>query len=86
MENFILLYVIFALTTTITAAIELFWPVIAAIKVYAPELLVIKHTAMTLTSLMLIAFIAAPLIFLPCIIPSMGDRFRKSLQLSLEQQ
>lgn len=86
MENLILCYILFALTTSITAALELFWPVLSAIRVYAPELLVIKHRFMTLSSLMLLAFVAAPLVFLPCIVPSMGERFRKSLQLSLEQQ
>lgn len=86
MENLILYYVIFALATAITATLELFWPVLSAIKLYAPELLVIKHRFMTLASLMLLAFVAAPLVFLPCIVPSMGERFRKSLQLSLEQE
>ncbi len=86
MEQIIVFYVIFALATSITAALELFWPVLSAIRVYSPELLVMKHRFATLASLMLFAFIAAPVVFPICIVPSMGDRFRKSLQESLEKE
>ncbi len=79
-------YIIFCITTALAANLELFFPVINAIELYAQEVPAIKHKWITVCTLTLMAFIFAPLIFPACVIPSFSERFRKSLQLSLEKQ
>jgi len=72
-------YLIFCLATTIASMYELFIPVISSLSITHPELPVIQHKWITLTTFVCITTIVAPIMLLPCIVPSMGERFRKSL-------
>jgi hypothetical protein len=81
MTEYIFWYAIFALTTSFTSLYELVLPVILKER---------KNTGKdTLSVFLLVAVffisntIIAPLIFLSCIIPSFGDRFRDSLHKGL---
>lgn len=66
-------YTLFAIATSLTALYELVLPVFRTQeKVEHPYLLVIVF--------FLIFVLAAPLVFLSCIVPSMGVRFRIALQ------
>jgi len=73
-------YILFCLTTAITAAIELLRPVIyKQTKEVGPvgSKLTIYIVFLTVSTLF------APFIFFSCIIPSWGDRFKISLQKGL---
>ena len=78
--SFIDWYLLFSLTTAVCAVWELLVPVIhlekeKSSKVGAEKLIYIVFFIMSI--------ILAPLVFLSCIIPSMGDRFRSSLHSGL---
>lgn len=73
-------YVLFCLTTAITAALELLRPVIYKQTKEVGEVsskLTIYVVFITVTT------VFAPFIFFSCIIPSWGDRFKISLEKGL---
>jgi len=73
---FLYLYCLFALTTGITSVYEILMPVLRTRRNdgYALEnVFVIYMVFFVLTT------IVAPIMFLNCIVPSMGERFKKSL-------
>ena len=72
-------YLIFCLATSIAAMYELFVPVLNSLTITHPELPVIQHKWITLATFVSITLVISPLMLLPCIVPSMGERFRKSL-------
>ena len=76
-------YCLFALATAITAAIELFWPVLASLAITHPELQTVEYKWTTMLVFVLMALVMAPVTILPCVIPRMGVRFRKTLWESL---
>ena len=71
----ILLYTLFALTTAFTALYEILFPVIQRRK----ETYKVENELVVYITFFSLSLLIAPLIFLSCIIPSMGDRFRNSL-------
>jgi|LakMenEpi03Aug12_release.lakeMendotaPanAssembly.Ray.scaffolds.fasta_scaffold127660_3 hypothetical protein len=79
-------YILFALATTIAALYELFIPVINSLSLTHPEIQVIQHKWITLATFTCITLVVAPMMLLPCIVPSMGERFRKSLWETLVQE
>ena len=79
MELFVL-YVIFAITTSLTFLYEIGHPVIT--KGVVNKLNVAPSFVYYLTFFFLNCLIA-PLIFLSCIIPSYGEKFREVLYTSL---
>lgn len=79
-------YALFAVTTAIVAGYELFWPVLRSLQVTHPELQTVQHVWLTMMVFMIMALLLAPLTFLPCVWPSKGERFRKTLWESLLKQ
>lgn len=73
-------YALFAVTTAVAAVFELYVPVLTNVEARDPENTVIKSRFLTLLTLIILALILAPLIFPSCIIPSMGERFRNTLE------
>jgi len=78
--SFVGLYAIFALTTSIVSLYELVAPVIALRKSQGLPTLPV-HLLYLVTFLLNI--VAAPLVFFSCIVPSFGDRFRKTFYNAL---
>lgn len=74
------LYVLFAMTTAIAALFELYLPVLKSVQLRNPDNTVIHNRKLTLFTLVILALVLAPLIFPSCIIPSMGQRFRDTLE------
>lgn len=72
-------YILFVLATTIASMYELFLPVLTSLKITHPDLKVLEYKGITLMTFACITLVTAPLMLLPCIVPSMGERFRKSL-------
>ena len=73
-------YAIFAIATAITALLEILGPVILHERMSEG---VVESEKMLYTVFFLIVLLVAPVVFLSCIIPSMGERFRNSLAKGL---
>jgi fucose permease len=73
---FLYLYCLFALTTSITAIYEILMPVLQTRRNDGFEL---ENVFVVYVVFFILTTFVAPVIFLSCIIPSMGDRFKKSL-------
>lgn len=76
-------YVLFALTTAIVAYYELIGPTIFQLEIIEPENNLIRYKFITMIIVVVSNFVIAPLIILPCLVPSMGTRFRAALLNSL---
>lgn len=72
-------YVFFAIVTAITAVYELGYPVFAQIMVEHPDHDIAHSIWVSEFVFLLIAFAFAPPIFIICIVPSMGEKFRKKM-------
>ena len=72
-------YGLFAVTTSLVAGYELFWPVLKSLSITHPELQVVQSTWLTMLVFMTMALVLAPLTILPCVWPASGERFRKKL-------
>lgn len=79
-------YILFAVTTSLVAGYELFWPVLQSLRLSHPELTIVQSIWLSMAVFMLMAFLIAPVTILPCIVPSMGNRFRKTLWESLLEE
>lgn len=75
----ILLYVLFALTTGIVALYELVIPVMWELAILEPEDVVVKAKYTSYITFFIMSVLTAPILIFPCIIPSIGDRFRYAL-------
>jgi|Laugresubdmm15sn_1035100.scaffolds.fasta_scaffold00064_20 hypothetical protein len=73
-------YILFCLTTAITAAIELLHPVILKQTENAGT---VDSKLTIYTVFIVISTMFAPFIFFSCIIPSWGERFKTSLHKGL---
>lgn len=76
-------YVLFAITTTIAAYYEIIGPTIFQLEIIEPENNLIRYKFITLITVAVSIFVIAPLMLLPCLVPSMGERFRTALLNSL---
>lgn len=77
-------YVLFALTTAVVAIYELIWPVMSQIRLTHSELNVAKQWKLTVGVFFVMCFMVAPLVLIPCLWPSKGERFRNTLYTSLQ--
>lgn len=77
-------YILFALTTAVVVIYELVWPVIQQIRLTHSELNVARQWKLTLTVFFVMSFAVAPLLIIPCLWPSKGERFRNTLYTSLQ--
>ena len=76
-------YMLFALTTSLTALYELVYPVM---RKQEQENGPIENKGLYYFIFLTLNTLVAPMVFLMCIIPSWGERFRASLQNSLFEQ
>lgn len=76
-------YVLFAITTSLTAMYELFVPVIKELEILQPENNVVEYKWICYTTFFLLTIVLAPLILPSCIIPSLSGRFKKTLLMAL---
>lgn len=74
------LYALFALATSITGVYELLWPVICKQESEHGK---VSNKLLLYTTFFIICILIAPLVIPSCIIPSMGDRFKSTLQEAL---
>ncbi len=73
-------YAIFALATALTALYEILGPVMLHERMSEG---IVDNARMIYLAFFLIVLLVAPVVFLSCIIPSMGERFRNSLAKGL---
>lgn len=71
------LYWLFAITTSIASIYELLFPVMRL----QPSPINSKY--LIIFTFFIINILIAPLVFLSCIVPSMGERFRQALDVGL---
>lgn len=74
--TFLFYYAIFAITTSIVSLFELLYPVIREQEDSHGK---INNKLATYMAYMAISLLLAPLVFLSCIVPVMGETYRKSL-------
>ncbi len=74
--EYVLIYALFAITTSLTAIYELLNPVINR---RLSELYTVENKFLIYFVFFLLSLIIAPLIFVSCIVPSIGNTFRESL-------
>lgn len=83
MDTF-LLYMLFAVATSLTSLYELVYPVMSK---EAAELSLegkkVESVFIIYVTFLILNTLAAPLVFFSCVIPSWGDRFRATLQKAL---
>jgi hypothetical protein len=78
-----MLYLIFALATSLTALIILIRPVLKLIEKDHPLSVVIQNKFITYFTFFILTMLAAPLLIIITIIPDLGERFKVSLEESL---
>lgn len=78
--SFLFIYSIFATATGIAALYELLVPIMQQRSLEGFE---IRNRYITYATFFVIVVIVAPLVFFSCIVPSMGDTFRKALYTGL---
>ncbi len=76
-------YAIFAITTGLVANYELIAPVFADLALIEPEHNMLEYKWISYIVFTLIDTVAAPVVILSCIIPSVGERFRNALLTAL---
>jgi hypothetical protein len=76
-------YMLFALTTAVTANLELVLPVVNKEMKEAGK---VDNKYLIIFTCFFIHILVAPLVFLSCIVPSMGERFRGVLQKTIFQE
>lgn len=76
-------YAIFALTTALSALYELFWPVIKEVRITEPETMVARNWRVATFSLVVGALILAPVMIWSVLVPSLSEKFRNRLYVSL---
>lgn len=77
-------YILFAFTTAVVSIYELVWPVIQQIRITHSELNVARQWKLTVSVFFVMSFAVAPLLLIPCLWPSKGERFRRTLYTSLQ--
>lgn len=78
-----MLYLIFALATTIMALAMLVRPVLNSIAKHHPLNTTVQNKKVTYFTFFMLSMLVAPLLVIITIIPSFGERFKESLEESL---
>lgn len=73
----LVLYSIFCITTAIVALIDLLYPVMR------DQTETVSNPVLIPLVFFIISILIAPIVFLSCIVPSMGQRFREALETGL---
>ena len=77
------LYVLFALTTGIVSIYELVNPVMFELALHQPNHNMIEYKYLSYFVFFIFCTVFAPLMFVSCIIPSFGERFKGALVVAL---
>ena len=77
-------YLLFAVTTAVVVIYELVWPVMQQIRLTHSELSVARQWKLTVAVFFVMSLAVAPLLLIPCLWPSKGERFRNTLYNSLQ--
>lgn len=78
--DFIGFYILFAVTTGLMFLIEFYIPIMQNIEIIKPEHVLIRSKYTSIVTMFFMGVLTAPLLIIPCIIPSIGKSFRDSLQ------
>lgn len=81
--GFVMAYALFALTTAIAAMYELVLPVFKEVTKEQPNTPLVEYKTITISTFFLLCVLVAPLVFIPSIVPSRGERFRSALKTSM---
>lgn len=84
--EFLMYYAVFAVATALAALYEIFWPVVREVSANFPDTNIGSKPVLTCFSLTVFAVIVAPLVFLPCVVPKFGARFKHTLYEQLISQ
>jgi hypothetical protein len=76
-------YFLFAFTTGLTGSYELAAPALSDLAILAPKHNMLEYRWLSYAVFTLVFTIAAPLVFLMCIIPSFSTWFREALVTEL---
>ena len=79
-----MLYIIFAVTTALAAAITLMKPVLKRLAVTSPTNTLIEYRFITYLVFTILATVMAPFLFIPTIIPSLNLVFQDSFYESVK--
>jgi len=79
-----MLYLIFAITTALAAAITLMKPVLKRLAVTSPSNTLVEYKFITYSVFTILATLVAPLLFIPTIIPSLNLVFQDSFYESVK--
>lgn len=79
-------YLIFALTTSIMALIDVFLPTLNQARRDGISNVLTENPKLSVLVYLVITAIIAPLILLPLLIPSMNTRFRNSLADTIREE
>lgn len=79
----ILWYFLFASTTSFAALYEIVGPVLRELEVHNPEDNMIQNKYLSYFVFFGMGLLFAPLLLLPCLVPSVGESFRLTLLKAL---
>lgn len=77
------IYLLFIVTTSICSLYEIIIPAVRELEIYKPEDIVVKNKVVSYVTFFVAGMLFAPMLILPCIVPSMGTRFKDSMVNSL---
>ena len=80
----ILPYLLFAVTTGLVSLYELINPVLRELAVTDPDNVVLQNKTISYITFTLMGILCAPILFVPCVFPSIGERFRSALVIALQ--
>lgn len=84
--EFLFLYFVFALATSLTAFLEFFWPVVKSIRQTKPDTMVAENWKTALFSLTVAGLLIAPMLLFVTVVPKYNESFRYHLEESLTRQ
>ena len=79
-------YLLFALSTSITACYVWFWPILQQAKVKGISNALTKAPVLAILVFIVVTTLVAPVIVLPLIVPDMGESFARGLERELMKQ
>ena len=84
MEIILGYYLLFAVTTSLVTLYEIVLPVMRDLVVEKPEDLMVEHKYLSYFVFFFMGIILAPLLLIPCLVPSAGNRMRASLLIAIK--
>ena len=79
MEQLLIGYLLFALTTAFAAKITILQPVLERVEKYNPDNPLVETKLLTYIVFGCLSILVAPLIFIPTIFPSLNEVFKDTL-------